>query len=114
MDSIPLDCYHPFQKVSLFVFRRVTVNVPLHILNHLFTELILHTEQQHLKGSQTHTGCTAMYSFTFTYHWVKLEVDFGEDLFSIHVLVVDLYALGPLPAEAPSLLHFLTHGLFRD
>ncbi len=52
--------------------------------------------------------------FSFLYHWIELKVDSGEDLLSIHVLVVDLNALGPLIAKGPCLLHFLILGIWES
>ena len=41
VDGVSLDCQHPFQEVPQFVFGRISVDIPLHSLNHFFTKLIL-------------------------------------------------------------------------
>lgn len=48
MESVSFDCFHPLQKTSQFVLRRVSADVPLDFLHHLLTQCMLNNKTDKL------------------------------------------------------------------
>ena len=46
VNGVSLNSQHPLKEVSQLVLRRVSIDVPLHLLNHLLPKLVLREKKQ--------------------------------------------------------------------